>query len=114
MARGTLTVLEIARAGLVGALVAADDTDGHKFLNDGRTFLLVLNTAVACTLTFQTPGTVDGLAIAERTVVIAIHATDHVLIGPFPPGDYNQSNGMVFVDVDTETTVTLAAVRLPV
>ena len=109
----TIAVTNIARAGTAPTLGAADDVDGHRFPNDGRTFIFCINTAVACTLTFQTPGTVDGLVVDDRDEVVPINAVGE-FYGPFPPSIYNQSDGTVFIDVSTETTCNLAAFRLPV
>lgn len=113
MARGALTVYDCSRDGVAFAMTAADDTDGHSFVNDGRTIILALNTAGATTFTFQTPGTVDSQAIGDRDVAINIHATQHDAIGPFPPGQYNQSDGTVYIDVDDDTTCSLMALRIP-
>jgi len=113
MARGELSVFDCSRDGVAFSMTAADDTDGHQFINDGRTIILALNTGTAATLTFQTPGTVDSQAIGDRDVSINIHATEHDAIGPWPPGKYNQSDGKVYIDVDDDTDLTLMALRIP-
>ena len=94
-------------------MVAGDEDENHYFANDGRTLISVLKTGGACIMTFQTPGTVDGLAISEQAVTPGVHATQNTLIGPFPPSIYNQSDGTVHVDLDSETTFSLGAFRLP-
>lgn len=97
--RALLTPTDITRAGVaVPAETAGVAADGHKFANDGNVFLLVRNasTTTARVLTVQTPGTVDGLAIADLTV--SIPATLSRYIGRFPSGIYNQADGMVYVD----------------
>ena len=115
MGRTNLPVTDIIRTspGNPGVLVAGDDTDNHDFVNDGRTIICVLKTGGAGILTFITPGTVEGLAIADLAVTPATHATRIVMIGPFPPGVFNQSDGVVHVDLDDETTFSLGAFRLP-
>ena len=116
-ARVDLPVTDIIRTGVgnPGVLVAGDEDDNHSFVNDGRTLIAVLKTgAAAGILTFKTPGTVDGLAISEQIVTPAVLATSYTLIGPFPPSIYNQSDGTVHVDLDSETTFSLGAFRLPV
>ena len=107
-----MTVADIVRGATAQTLIASDETEGHRFPNDGRTFIAAINTAGATTFTFQTPGTQDGLAIADRDEVIPINAVGE-FYGPFPPGIYNQPDGTVFIDVDTEATCSLAAFRLP-
>lgn len=107
-----LTVNEIVRAGTAATRVAADETEGHSFVNDGRTLIFCINTAGATTLTFQIPRTVDGQAVTDRDEVVPINAVGE-FYGPFAPGDYNQPDGTVYIDVDTEATCTLGAFRLP-
>jgi len=110
MARTQITVQSITRSGLQPtntALIA----DGHKFLNDGKlTFIQVENGATAFTLTIQTPKTVDGLAVAERT--ISIGTNEEHLIGPFPADTYNQADGMVYLDYSDVTDGTVSVLKL--
>jgi len=115
MARVPLTVTDIIRTGVgnPGTLTAGDETDNHEFVNDGRTIIAVLKTGGTCVMTFQTPGTVDGLAIGEQIVTPGVDATKVTMIGPFPVGDYNQADGKVYIDIDDETTFSLGAFRLP-
>ncbi len=70
MARTALTEQAITSSGLEATYSAAH-VDGNKFNNTSRTLFHVKNASGgSVTLTFQTPGTVDGLAIAERTVAV--------------------------------------------
>lgn len=105
-----LTVNPIVRTGLVMAAEAAN-AEGDYFHNDGRTFLYVKNAHTGdWVVTFDTPGSVDGLAIAQRAVTVA-DATE-VLIGPFPPNIYNDANSRVQVTYDGVTALTVEAIRL--
>lgn len=113
-----LTVLEISRAGksLDKLAVAPTATHGNKFLNDGRTFLFVRNASGGdITVTFDTPGSVDGAAIAD--LVVTVKATgdadglDELLIGPFT-GIFNQADGYVWAVFSAVATITTAAFRL--
>lgn len=115
MARTDLSVQDIARSGLAPSFSAAN-ADGHAIYNDGKTFIEVKNTdASPITVTIQTPGTVDGLAISDRTVTIPATTGDK-MIGPFPPDKYNQisgsDKGKVYVDFSAVSNVTVAALRL--
>ncbi len=111
MARTVLTVQEIARTGIVPAYVAGDATNDHEFVNDGKTFVHVKNGGGApIDVVFQTPGSVDGLAVADRTVSVGAGAEK--MIGPFPTTTYNQSGGKVYLDLTVDTTVTLAAFKI--
>ena len=120
MARTLIPLNTIVRAGIQPALTAGDDAQEMYFVNDGRTFIYALNTGVASNLTFITPGTVDTKAIANRTVAVAVHATEGMFIGPFPPSIWNNAgaaaadNGTVHIDIDDDTNLTLEAFRLPV
>lgn len=108
-----LAVTNITRAGVTDTLTAAI-TDGHRFSNDGKTFLEVANGYTdTVTVTVETPGTVDGLAIADLAVAIPAGSTK--FIGPFQPSLFNQLTGyagFVYVTYSSVTTVTVAAWRL--
>lgn len=85
-----------------GATRPAETTgiaDGHKIRNNGSVYVYARNNngAATRTITFQTSGMVLGeLAIADLTVTLDISGS--VLIGPFPPKVFNQSDDMVYVD----------------
>lgn len=102
----------IKRTGLAPAYTAADASNGETCPNNGSLFLHVKNTGgAACTVTIATQGTVDGLAIADLAVSVPATTGDR-LIGPFPPGIYNDSNGNIGVSYSTGTGVTAAYVQL--
>uniref|UniRef100_A0A6H1ZEH9 Uncharacterized protein n=1 Tax=viral metagenome TaxID=1070528 RepID=A0A6H1ZEH9_9ZZZZ len=102
-----LTPQTIIRTGLAPTYGAAN-VDGHSIPNAGRMFLHVKNgSAVSVTVTVDTPGQVDGLDVAQLAVAIA--AGLERMIGPFPPGVYNQISGKIHVTFSAVTTVTLAA-----
>jgi len=136
MARQILTVKNIGSAGLLfkagtpteelpGEFVALDQmtsdeipvpiyADGQAFMNDGdkRTFIAVDNRSatLATTLTIETYGTVEGLEIADRTIVIA--AGDMVLVRPGPAAVYNQPDGTIHFSVDPIADVFAAVVKV--
>lgn len=111
MARTALTVQQIARSGLAPSYTAANAA-GHSVQNNGRVFLHVKNAGGSiCNVTIETPGTVDGLAVADRTVAVAA-TTGDAMIGPFPENVYDQADGTINVDFDQVTSVTVAALRL--
>lgn len=110
MARGTITVQTISRSGLAPTYAAADSVNGQQFYNDESTFLHVKNGGGgSINVTLNTPGTVDGLAVGD--LVVAVGAGAEKMIGPFPPGIYNNS-GYVYVDYSGATSVTVAAFKL--
>ena len=112
MARSTLTAQVVARTGLTVTLAAADAL-GSQWQNNGRQLLRVKNTDAATkTITVPIPVTVDGQAVASRTVVVAA-TTGDVLIGPFPT-QFNQPDGSgAWVDYSAVTNVTVALIEVP-
>jgi len=111
MARTVITPQQIARTGLASALAQPDLANGNQFANDGVCFLYVKNGGAQITVTISTPGTVDGLAIADLVVTVPA-TTGERMIGPFPAGIYNQSDGNVYVDWSSVTSVTAGVFRL--
>jgi hypothetical protein len=102
-----LTVQEISRAGLSPSYSAAN-AGGDEAPNDEITFLHVKNgSGGSIDVTIQTPGTVDGLAITDRTV--AVPASEERMIGPFPSSVYSSTLTISYSGV---TSLTIAAIRL--
>lgn len=86
------------------AVAASDTVD----CSNGRTFLHVKNGGGSPdTVTLVTPGTVSGLAIADRT--ISVPAGAERLIGPLDPGLYG---AIATVQHSFITSVTAAAVTI--
>lgn len=113
-----LTVQEITRSGisLDKNLVTPTATHGNKFLNDGKTFLFVRNGSGGdITVTIDTPGSVDGQAIADLTATVKAtgdaNGLDELLIGPFT-ATFNQSDGYVWAVCSAVSTITIGAIRL--
>lgn len=114
MARAELTVYVLTRTGLstaAGSFTAAV-ADGHKFINDGNVNIVLANSSgSSVTVTLQTPGTVDGNAIANLAITLAAGA--RLVAGSFPRSVYNQSDGRVYVDYSATSGVTIMAIRTP-
>ncbi len=86
---------------------AATASNNYYFQNDGRT-VLIAKAATTATVTVQTPNSVDGLAITDKT--FALPDADEYVLGPFPPPTYNDSQGRLLVTVSANTS--LLAVRV--
>jgi hypothetical protein len=101
MARTELSVQTIIQAGLTPAFVAAN-TDGHSFINNGNTFLELVNahTSATMTATVEHPGKIDGLDVAD--LVIAVPPSGTKRIGPFS-ARFNQA-GTSYVNVSVSTS----------
>lgn len=122
MARTVLTVQQISRTGLDIAYVAGDQANGHSFDNTGHNvFVHVKNTNGATRdVTVTTPNTVDGLAIGQLVVTVPA-TTGDTMIGPFPGALYDtidtdptpDIDPAIFVDLEADSGITLAAVKLP-
>jgi hypothetical protein len=108
----TLTIQEIARAGITPAYVSATG-GGDQFTNNGRVFAQIKNASGgAITVTFATQTTIDGLAVTDLTVSVGATTGDK-MVGPFPPDIYNDSSGFVQVTYSGVTSLTIGAFRLP-
>ena len=53
--------------------------------------------------------TVDGLAVADRTVEVT--GTEDRMIGPFPKSTYNDAAGKVQLSYDAVASLTIAVIR---
>lgn len=95
---------------LAGAAAAGG---GDSFVNTGTELVVFKNASVgSITVTLVTPATVDGLAVADRTV--AVGAGETRLVGPFPPGIYNDtlvSGGSVNMTYSGVTTFTVTVIK---
>ena len=67
--------------------------------------------AAARNVTIATQVTVDGKAVADDVINVPL-TTGDVMVGPFPPGIYNDVNGRVQLTYDAVTNLTVAVVRL--
>lgn len=106
MASTLISPQTISRAGL-GPAFAAANVDGHFWPNTGQQFLHVKNgSASPITVTFPIPVTVDGQAVAARTVSVPA-TTGERIIGPFPT-QYNDTLGNANCTFSAVTTVTCA------
>lgn len=95
--------------------VAADATNQHEFVNDGKTFLLAENEDAA-TKTVTVVSVADPFGRTGNTVHVVPAAAGGVpgkaMIGPFLPAIWNQGGGSkVNVDVSAATSLRLYAAR---
>lgn len=109
----TLTVTTIGRPGidLTATAVAADGGGSDKFPNTGKEFLYISNgSGSSYTASFPIQAPTDGQTVPPKTVTIA--AGHAALIGPFPPGLYNDAQKNVVVNHSAETTIKVLALIL--
>ena len=76
----------------------------------GATATATLATDTDVVVTVETPGTIDGLAVADRTVTI--ESDTERFLGPYSPSDYNNSARQIAVEFDDVFNVSVAAIRV--
>jgi len=106
-----LTVYPALRSGRVVTDLATtiNSANTYYFRNNGKMLLHVDNaTGSTVTITFETPNTVDGLAITDKTATLATGKA--AVFGPFPPGVYNNGDGEIKVTFTQNVTVTVIQV----
>jgi hypothetical protein len=108
MPRTKITPQPAGSGGLAPNFEAAN-VDGNSYvLRPGRALRVKNGSAAGVNVTVPTPGTVDGLAVAERVVAVAAGAD--VTIGLGRGDAYRQSDGQAHVDYDAVASVTVAVV----
>lgn len=105
----TLAPQYITKAGLKVVYGAAGG-GGDQFKNDKNTIFHLRNdqAGASVTATFASTKTVDGLAVADRTLTVS-QTEDYAEI-QLDPAVYNDSEGYVQVTYDTVTAVFVAVV----
>ena len=107
----TLAIQTIDHTGLAEALAAAAAA-GDQFANDGRIFLHVKNVnAASRDVTINSQNNCSQGFDHDITVTVPATTGDK-MIGPFPPGRFDDSGGFVQVTYESEVGVTVAAIRL--
>lgn len=113
MPRVAIPATAVQRSGTAQpALTNGDATNDHYIeANDGRIMLEIVSTdAGAQTVEVETPGSVDGLAVANLSIAVGAGLT--VVAGPFPPAVYNQPDGSIYINPSVSNTLDLRAYRI--
>jgi hypothetical protein len=106
----TVPVQVVAVAGTQATYAAATAGGGDKIVPGDGVFVHVKNgSGGSITLTLVTPGEVDGLAVADRTVVVPAGEDRFASVGDLYR---NRSDGLATLTWSAVTTVTFAALRL--
>lgn len=113
MPRTDIPVINIAennKAAVVITTIAGDAANDHSFKNDGRT-LLHVNNAGGAGITATVKGVADENGrLLDQTVAVGVGLIG--VIGPFRTAGFNQpTTGVVNVDLDTDASVTVTALR---
>ena len=106
----TITAQQVVEAGLEATFTAA--AADQDFQAGTRIFVQVKNgDASDHDITFTTPATVRGLAVADLAVTVT--AAEERLIGPFPEEVYGTgSPKLVAITWSATTSMTIAVLRL--
>lgn len=108
----TQTVQNVTRAG-VNPTYASAAVGGDEFVNTGKELIHIKNgDSSNMTLTVATQGTVDGQAVADRTVVVPLGG--ETVLGPFPTSVYNDTNNKVQLTYSSVTSLTLGILNVGV
>ena len=92
MATETLTTQAALRTGAEVDMQSVTNVGGFRFLNDGRTLMIAAEVNTGDNEITITPvRTVDGLAVAARTVNVLSDET--WVLGPWPQEVWNDSDG---------------------
>lgn len=112
MPRTVIALQDIPSEGHIGSITmsAADAANNHELANNGKVLLLVENgDASPHSITIVS---VPDFAGRIQDIVQAVAAGDLAIFGPFKPAWWNQAAGLLHVDIDVDTSVTLAALRI--
>jgi hypothetical protein len=107
----TIPVTDIVIGGVTPAPFAATAA-GNQFLNDGKTFFYVQN-ASATIITITPTVTYAAFGLTMTGPSVSFPASTTKLVGPFPPGAYNDAMGYVSFNYSQVLTIWVAAFRIP-
>lgn len=118
MARTELSLQTTSRDGLNPSYSAGDAANGHSFDNASEKVILHVKNGGASpvVVTVLTGATIDGISLADKTINVPVG--EERVIGPFPDNLYSQEDTdneideAVLVDLDQDSSVTLAAIKL--
>ena len=102
MALETLTLQAANRVGAELDIEIVTTAGGFRFLNDGKTILIINNDAGALAVTFAIQPTVDAEAVATKDVTQT--ASERWVMGPFPTRWYNDATNYIICTVDADLT----------
>lgn len=85
--------------------VTGDQANNHSFINGDGVHVIVRGSGGASDVTFLISKAVDS--ILPVSVAQSVASAVSRVFGPFPPADYNQSDGTVNVNVNAGTGANL-------
>ena len=109
-----ITPTALVKEGVTAAYTASGlaTTNNYKVRNDGKVFLHFKKTGVGtCTVTIVTPGTVQGIAIADVTVSVPA-TTGDVFVGPLSPSLFNDASSDIEYTLSDTVSLSVGVFRL--
>ncbi len=109
-----LSVEQSLKSGLAATYTSSGllAANTYKVRNDGKVFLHFKKTGAGdCTVTITTPGTSQGLAIADQTVTVAATTGDK-FVGPLPASLFNDASSDVSFSISDTVGLSIAVIRL--
>lgn len=108
----TLTPQKASAVGVTPTRTAMATADTYIVRNSGNMLLAFIKTGAGdATITVQTPATIGGLAVAERTITVVATSGDVIAAG-FAPAIYNDSSGDMRFTTNEETNLTVAVIAV--
>lgn len=114
MADARLAAEKVVRGGLAATYNGSLSTGDDYQVNAPHNIILHFKKsgAGACVVTFTTQNTIDGQAVADRTVSVPATTGDR-FIGPFPEKIYADTIGDLRFQLSEVTGLTVAVLRIP-
>ncbi|MBW2559218.1 MAG: hypothetical protein JRE40_00035 [Deltaproteobacteria bacterium] len=111
MARTEITETPLVFDGVEETQVPGDQSNGMYFTNRGDSVLhFINNSGGAITVTIVSAKTVQGLAIADISVVVG--AGTEEFIKPLPSSIFNNALGQVDIDLSGDTSFFLSNLKI--
>lgn len=111
MARTLITPQSATSSGVAETYEPANAAGNSFQLASGRLLRIKNGGGTTCNVTIETSMTVDGLAVAERTIAVAAGTNVSIALGT--KSVYRQTGGVAFIDYDQVTSVTVAVLSVP-
>jgi hypothetical protein len=110
MAREELALQKLASSGVIPTW-STPTGDGYKVSNDGMTHIHVKNgNAGTLTITITTPSTIDGNAVADKTVTVLTTAEkEFVFPTVYNHPDSHADAGKIYLDFSVQSSVLVKA-----
>lgn len=92
---------------VAASATAGDQANNHEFINNGKTRILMINgSGGPLTATVISKSCSHGRTL---DVTMTAAAGDSSIYGPFPQGEFNQTGGLVNIDLADDTSISFLA-----